>query len=283
MATSDLLLKDQSATPVGFAPETIDLGQNASGTTVKRPGFGLADGADLTQGAKADAAWDGAAASASVVAILKRLATTALSPILAAGTAIIGRVGIDQTTPGTTNKVSIGTDGAVALSAALPAGEAHLGEIGGNIGRFVWPFGPSTSITYTAGQAMSAPIEVTGMARLANGSGLIVGASLALAVANTVEVDLVVFSAAPIGAYTAGSTFTIAAADIAKVSKVLKLTDWTALGTSASLGEVVPAPKLYVCEDTTKTTSLWVVPVARGSIALASATDATLKMRAARN
>jgi len=45
--------------------------------------------------------------------------------VLAAGTAIIGKVGIDQTTPGTTNKVSIGTDGVtstkIALTASAPA------------------------------------------------------------------------------------------------------------------------------------------------------------------
>lgn len=37
-------------------------------------------------------------------------------PALVAGTAIIGKTGIDQTTPGTTNKVSIGTDGTVAAT-----------------------------------------------------------------------------------------------------------------------------------------------------------------------
>ena len=42
-------------------------------------------------------------------------------PALATGAAIIGRVGIDQTTPGTTNKVSIGSDGVIAsITAAVP-------------------------------------------------------------------------------------------------------------------------------------------------------------------
>lgn len=39
---------------------------------------------------------------------------------LPAGTALIGKVGIDQTTPGTTNKVSIGSDGTVAISGTVP-------------------------------------------------------------------------------------------------------------------------------------------------------------------
>lgn len=42
--------------------------------------------------------------------------------VLAAGTAIIGKVGIDQTTPGTTNGVQV--------VAALPAGTALIGKVG---------------------------------------------------------------------------------------------------------------------------------------------------------
>lgn len=51
------------------------------------------------------------------------------TPTIAAGTAIIGKVGIDQTTPGTTNLVSIGTTGTVAINAALPAGANTIGAV----------------------------------------------------------------------------------------------------------------------------------------------------------
>jgi hypothetical protein len=44
------------------------------------------------------------------------------SSVLGAGSALIGKVGIDQTTPGTTNKVSIGTDGIVSLIPATSGG-----------------------------------------------------------------------------------------------------------------------------------------------------------------
>lgn len=37
-----------------------------------------------------------------------------------AGSNLIGKVGIDQTTPGTTNKVSIGTDGSVSVIGSIP-------------------------------------------------------------------------------------------------------------------------------------------------------------------
>lgn len=48
---------------------------------------------------------------------------------LPAGTAVIGKVGIDQTTPGTTNKVSIGTDGTVAINTAVPSGDNVVGRV----------------------------------------------------------------------------------------------------------------------------------------------------------
>lgn len=52
------------------------------------------------------------------------------SAVIGAGTALIGKVGIDQTTPGTTNKVSIGTDGTVTLG----AGTAGIGKLTANSG-----------------------------------------------------------------------------------------------------------------------------------------------------
>jgi hypothetical protein len=47
--------------------------------------------------------------------------TLATAPALVAGSAIIGKVGIDQTTPGTTN--------GVAINAALPAGTNAIGSV----------------------------------------------------------------------------------------------------------------------------------------------------------
>jgi len=71
----------------------------------------IADGADVALGAKADAAYAGSGA-ATLIAIQKgaysALASllTAVQSSIPAGTNIIGQVGIDQTTPGTTNAVA---------------------------------------------------------------------------------------------------------------------------------------------------------------------------------
>lgn len=50
-------------------------------------------------------------------------------PALVAGSAVIGNVRIDQTTPGTTNKVDIGTNGTVAINTAIPAGNNNIGDV----------------------------------------------------------------------------------------------------------------------------------------------------------
>ena len=54
---------------------------------------------------------------------------TFLNQSLPVGSSIIGKVGIDQTTPGTTNLVSIGTNGTVAIGTALPTGANTIGTV----------------------------------------------------------------------------------------------------------------------------------------------------------
>lgn len=80
------------------------------------------DGWDLTQGTKADAAYTGTG-SASVVAALKGIYAS-VNGSIPAGTAIIGKTGIDQTTPGTTNGVVVtaaATGGASTTSGVAAA------------------------------------------------------------------------------------------------------------------------------------------------------------------
>lgn len=59
------------------------------------------------------------------ITVATHAVTQSGSWVLSASSAIIGKVGIDQSTPGTTNKVSIGTDGTVALA----AGSAAIGSV----------------------------------------------------------------------------------------------------------------------------------------------------------
>lgn len=66
-----------------------------------------------------------------------------ISNSLPSGSNLLGKVGIDQTTPGTTNKVSIGTDGTVA---ATQSGTWNITNISGTISL---PTGAATSANQT--------------------------------------------------------------------------------------------------------------------------------------
>lgn len=77
------------------------------------------DGWNVTEGTKADTAW--VSGSGSLIAIAKTIAG-GVTGAIPAGSAIVGKVGIDQTTPGTTNGVQV--------NAALPAGTNLIGKTG---------------------------------------------------------------------------------------------------------------------------------------------------------
>jgi hypothetical protein len=100
------------------------------------------DGWDLTQGAKADTACATDNGTCSLAALIKRtnqdlttLNTTAGGAI-PAGSAIIGKVGIDQTTPGTTNgtqDAATSATGSAVSSKAIYAGAVSSGNLTGII------------------------------------------------------------------------------------------------------------------------------------------------------
>lgn len=79
-------------------------------------------------GAAGDSAW--VSGSGSAIAILKNIAGGVASAI-PAGSAIIGKVGIDQTTPGTTNLVAVTSSsvGAGATGSAAPANAVYNGTV----------------------------------------------------------------------------------------------------------------------------------------------------------
>ncbi len=104
---------------------------------------------------------------------------TVINSALPAGTAIIGKVGIDQTTPGTTNGVQVnaalpagsniigniridqttpGTTNGVQVNAALPAGSNSIG----NIGTVSTVTGVTTVSTVTAVTGITNTVNVTG-------------------------------------------------------------------------------------------------------------------------
>jgi hypothetical protein len=121
-----VLASDQSSIPVAatLAAETtkvIGTVRTASGGVAAgslAAGAGV-DGWDLTQGAIADAVV-AAGATGSISAKLRAISRDIVANIvLAAGSAIIGKVGIDQTTPGTTDSVTVKTQGYTSGKVAI--------------------------------------------------------------------------------------------------------------------------------------------------------------------
>jgi hypothetical protein len=131
-------------------------GAFASGSLASGAGT---DGWDVTEGAKADAAW--VSGSGSLVAIAKTIANNTGAAI-PAGSAIIGKVGIDQTTPGTTNGAAIvGVNAATALAGAGAVGTGSLRVAVGQDTTTVAGSAPGT-----AGTASGNVVTVQGVASM---------------------------------------------------------------------------------------------------------------------
>lgn len=110
------------------------MGAGATGTGSPRV-TAASDSPEVTAlGAVGDAAW--VSGNGSTISVLKNIAN-GVAGAIPAGTNIIGKVGIDQTTPGTTNGVQV--------NAALPAGT----NIIGTVGALTYPVG-ATAITASA-------------------------------------------------------------------------------------------------------------------------------------
>ena len=81
------------------------------------------------------------------------------TPTLQASSAIVGKVGIDQTTPGTTNKVSIGNDGTVAISGNVAVtGNFYQATQPISVASLPLPTQASTSALQTTGNTSLATI-----------------------------------------------------------------------------------------------------------------------------
>ncbi len=79
-----------------------------------------------------------------------------ISSALPAGTNLIGKTGIDQTTPGTTNKVSIGSDGTITLL----AGSASIGKF--KVDPAVTGSGSGAAATVSTVATLTAPANCIG-------------------------------------------------------------------------------------------------------------------------
>lgn len=142
----------------------------------------VADGADVAEGALADAS-SSVGGTGSLSAKLRRMTTqldtiqTAVQAAIPAGSAIIGKAGIDQTTPGTTNGVQV--------NGALPAGTNTIGTVG----QLTYPVGATpitASATGTTGATTATLAGTSGKTTYICGYSIRANATAATTVTNTI-------------------------------------------------------------------------------------------------
>ncbi len=136
------ILKGIYANGGGGGGGTVTQGNGSSGVTpwyMAAAASQFADGWNITEGTKADSAYGGSG-SASIVAILKGIYSVANSAIVS-GSNIIGKVGIDQTTPGTTNLVQATQDPCgyqLKTNVAIATSSGTLQLVAGSSGKKVY-------------------------------------------------------------------------------------------------------------------------------------------------
>jgi hypothetical protein len=198
-------------------------------------------------GTPADAVY--VSGSGSAISVLKGIFGKFGSFVLGAGSALIGKVGIDQTTPGTTNNVTlsdasghavIATAGG-ALTVVNAAGSAAIGTVGVT-GRVTTSgtqpvsasAAPAVTVgSYAVGVCVGGLVTVTGL--FPNGAGLL---NKILGVINgngtfSSNIQFFVFNALPSSStITDHATMVIAAADWPKIVGAGILSGATATGTA---------------------------------------------------
>lgn len=208
----------------------------------------IASGADVTEGTATDSAYAGGA-SATVIAGLK---------------GIYG-----------------------ALVAPLPAGETHIGEVGGNLLPIVNDM-TTTSATVTTGQSIGGiqtlanAVRVSGSLGASGTSGYI--QSLTVTFTDAVgsgPLDVYFYNATvTTGTNCQNATaFVLQNGDRDKVLGVAHVTDFTSSNTAV----VAQANNLAIPFGLASSTSLFACVVARGSFVIAGTTNASLKVNVVRN
>lgn len=162
----------------------------------------VADGADVTQGAKADAAYAGSG-SASLVAILKGLYAASTGPI-PAGTAVIGSAYSYQGSSGAVlapaadasaaiNVSTATTTQLVALSSGKKIYVSALDVVAAGTGNITFVYGTGTNCG-TGTTSLTGAYNLTAQAGIAKGNGLgavlVVPASNALCVTTSAAVQM---------------------------------------------------------------------------------------------
>lgn len=220
----------------------------AASTTTLR----IIQGTGQPGGACGLASGGGAVTNAGTFAVQNTAATPA-------GANIIGKVGIDQTTPGTTNGVQV--------NAALPAGTNVIGTVGGTDDRL--------SATPTVQNAAYASgNNIGGLVTLAlprTASGILNAISIKFVGGATTAITAYFFDANPTGStFTDKSTFTLATADLDKLilSPIVLAPAVQGIGSAITFAEATNLARMFK-----STANIYCAFVSGGTFTPATTTD----------
>lgn len=252
----------------------------------------IADGADVTQGAIADAA--SVAGGVGTLSAKLRLMTTQLgtinttlgSPFQAGGSIANTSFAATQGTAANLNATVVGT-GTFAVQNTTAAGENHIGEVGGNIL-------PITNAMTTSNATVTTGQSIGGIQTLANAvrvSGALGASGTSGIIQSVVLTFLDAVGSGPLDIYfynatvTTGSncqnatTFVLQTADRTNVLGIAHVTDPTASNTAV----VFQANNLAIPFGLASGTSLFACVVARASFAITGTANASIKVNVLRN
>lgn len=172
-------------------------------------------------------------------------------------------------------------DTSVAPYYVNEAGEAHIGQVGGEVVS-VSASPTVQAAAYSAGNVLGGKLTFSSIARIADKSLTIQAAMLFSKAAQTgIPVDLLLFNADPSAStFTDKAALAVAVADYDKLIGVVHLYDWVSLGTPSlcqALGIALPALPVSGGRD------LYGVLVARAAITPASTSDLKVQLRAWRD
>lgn len=163
---------------------------------------------------------------------------------------------------------------ATAAEFPLGAAENYVGKLGGDI--LSASQSPAVSTTpYIAGDVVGTILTFASIVRIAAGIGLVQAASVFSKSAQTVAMDLILFSASPTASNpTDNAPFVLHASDYAKRLGAIPITSWTAMGGPCLAENVARGlPVRAVAANT-----IFGVLVVRGAMTLASVSDISVDL-----
>lgn len=193
--------------------------------------------------------------------------STTVSSALPAGSNIVGKIGIDQTTPGTTNGVQV--------NAALPAGSNLIGQVTTPQNIRVTSAQTVTAALYATGNAVGGKITFSNAVRVAAQGGIIQTCIVRDKAGQNVPYDLILFDADPTNTtVTDKSAVAVNTADLAKVIGAVSLSG-AVLGAASTMG-VTTAAGLGLSFKLGSGTTMYGILVTRGAPTYASTSDVSV-------